>query len=839
MSDMMRTIPFPRLIDQLVEEKRSSAKIFGLDPDRAYRAGGAAMLTPLGSTIGSATGPAAGPHTQLAQNILSAYLAGGRFMELKTVQIMDGEEIRKAIAKPCINAADEGYNVEWSTELTVEEAQEEYIKAWFLCHLAMKELELSKERDFAFNMSVGYTLEGIKSPKIDRFIEGLKNASSVKVFEECRETLRSRLDLFQNFTEEDLDAIPSEICTSLALSTMHGCPKEEIESIVSYLMTEKGLDVFLKCNPTLLGYVEARRLVDALGFTYLSFDSSHFDADLKFEEAVPMLEKLLALGKEHGRVFGVKLTNTFPVEIRQGELPGEEMYSSGRALLPLSIHVAEKLSDVFENRLPLAYSGGADALNIKDFVEAGIQPVTVCTTLLKPGGYQRLTQIADAAKFAMKREYTGPDKQKIRELADRIMNEARNQKDFREDIVLRKTETPLGSYDCFKAPCKNGGCPIHQNIPAYLELASEGRWLEAMDIIAHDNAMPAMLGEICYHPCTSRCTRVDYDQALDIRGMKHRVVEEAMEEYIDTLTKPEPIGVKVLVLGAGVQGLSLAYFLSRRGIDVLVAEKMDKPFGILNNIQHSKGLTDRALELDLSLAQAYGAKFQYNVTDADEKRLAEGVDFIISTTGRKEGFDQALLTVKNRQTRLEAVYAMAEAKKLALGLIAQVNAGKPLPEFRLPMDAAAIYEKRGVLIMPLAGKDEGSRCLRCNDICEVCVEVCPNRANVAIEVDSLHDLHQILHLDYSCNECGNCATFCPHAGQPYLDKVTLFGTAEDFHDSQNVGFYLTGDDFLVRYRDKSEEKTTLPEIKDDKLKAMVTAVLQNYSYLLPERSIQS
>ena len=56
-------------------------------------------------------GPAAGPHTQLAQNIIAAYLTGSRF-EVKTVQILDGEDL--PVSKPCI-AADECYNVEWST----------------------------------------------------------------------------------------------------------------------------------------------------------------------------------------------------------------------------------------------------------------------------------------------------------------------------------------------------------------------------------------------------------------------------------------------------------------------------------------------------------------------------------------------------------------------------------------------------------------------------------------------------------------------------------------------------------------------------------------------------
>ena len=831
MSDIMRPIPFADLINWMVKEKAISGRMFGVDLEKAYHSGGHQMMSPLGTLLGSATGPAAGPQTQLAQNILAAYVAGGRFMELKTVQTMDGEAMRQAIAKPCINAADEGYNVEWSTELTVEEALAEYIKAWFMCHVAMKELNLGTETDFAFNMSVGYTLEGIQSKKIDDFIEGLKNASQVKVYEDCKKTLQQSLPMFEHFNQADLDAISPNICNSLTLSTMHGCPKEEIENIVTYLITEKQLDVILKCNPTLLGYSEARRLVDEMGFNYLSFDTIHFDQDLQFEQAVPMLEKLLALAHANGRKFGAKLTNTFPVDIKQAELPGEEMYSSGRVLLPLTIHVAKKLSAVFGNRLPLAYSGGADAYNIKDIVDTGILPVTVCTTLLKPGGYLRFEQIAEAAKPAMKPVYTGPDKDKIALLADAIMKQARNHKEYREDIVSRKTNSTLGLYDCYKAPCKDGGCPINQNIPAYLKLVAMGRNLEAMTVIAQDNAMPAMLGEICYHPCTKRCTRLDYDQSLDIRGMKHVAVEAAMDEYVSTLTKPEPKGKKVLVIGAGVQGLSLAYYLSRGGFEVLVAEKKDKPFGILNNIKADKGLTDRALELDLKLVTAYGAEIRCNVTAEDLLPLTEGMDYVISTTGRNEGIESALLTVKTKETRLEAVYAMAESKKLALELLAKADV-PALVEFKLPLKPEKIYEKRGLLVMPLEGQAEGNRCLRCNDICEMCTEVCPNRANVAISVPGFENIHQILHLDYSCNECGNCTTFCPHAGRPYTDKVTLFGTAEDFEDSNNVGFFITQDSVLVRYVDRTKEITTLDAIREEGLKLMAKTVVEQYPHLL-------
>ena len=84
-----------------------------------------------GRYLATPVGPSAGPHTQLSQNIVSAFLCGGRFIELKTVQVKDD----LVIPRPCIDMTDEGYNVEWSQELTLEESAHEYVVAWALLHL--------------------------------------------------------------------------------------------------------------------------------------------------------------------------------------------------------------------------------------------------------------------------------------------------------------------------------------------------------------------------------------------------------------------------------------------------------------------------------------------------------------------------------------------------------------------------------------------------------------------------------------------------------------------------------------------------------------------------------
>ena len=152
---------------------------------------------------------------------------------------MDGEEIRHAVAKPCINAEDECYNCEWSTELTVQEAFDEYVKAWIALKVLAVEFGISDGNDFAFNMSVGYDLEGIKLPKIDNFIEGLKDASETPIFKECMDFLRGHMDLFERVDKGVVDAISPHISNQITLSTLHGCPPAEIERIAHYLLTEK------------------------------------------------------------------------------------------------------------------------------------------------------------------------------------------------------------------------------------------------------------------------------------------------------------------------------------------------------------------------------------------------------------------------------------------------------------------------------------------------------------------------------------------------------------------------------------------------------------------------
>ena len=152
------------------------------------------------------------------------------------------------------------------------------------------------------------------------------------------------MDLFSNFSKEDLDKISSVVCPSITLSTLHGCPPEEIEKIAKYLLEEKNLHTFIKMNPTLLGEKFVRDTFDQMGYDYVVLNPKHFVNDLQYEDGVAMLKRLKVIAKELKLEIGVKLTNTLPVKIENGELPGEEMYMSGRSLFPTNYIFSKQIS---------------------------------------------------------------------------------------------------------------------------------------------------------------------------------------------------------------------------------------------------------------------------------------------------------------------------------------------------------------------------------------------------------------------------------------------------------------------------------------------------------------
>ena len=628
MGDRMTPIPFPQLVSWILEEESTKGTVFGIH--KSYKSVSDHGRTIFGRSLETIVGPAAGPHTQLAQNIAAAYYTGSRFFELKTVQILDGEEL--PVSKPCIKAEDECYNVEWSTELYVPQAMEEYIKAWFLLAVMAKEFHLGTINGFQFNMSVGYDLEGIKSPKIDSFIETMKDASHSEIFQSCKDYLLLHIGRFHNLTAEDIHQISSNICNSVTLSTLHGCPPQEIERIAVYLMEEKGLNTFVKCNPTLLGYEYAREIMDKMGYDYVAFGDFHFLDDLQYADAVPMLTRLMNFASDRKLLFGVKITNTFPVDIKQNELPGDEMYMSGKSLYPLSMSVAAKLAKDFNGKLRISYSGGADFYNIQGIVKAGIWPVTIATTLLKPGGYQRLVQIAEILEEEGL-SFERVDEKAVQALVDAAVSDKYHVKAVKP-IPSRKIKKQVSLVDCFLAPCKEG-CPIRQDITAYMELVGEGKYFDALKVIVEKNPLPFITGTICAHNCMNKCTRNFYEKPVQIRDMKLLAAEGGFQELMKTLKPARRItDKKAAVVGGGPSGLAAAYFLARAGMDVTIFEQKDSLGGVIRHIIPEFRISEEAIEKDITLIKAMGVEIRCNTKVNNAKDLKEqGYTYVILAVG--------------------------------------------------------------------------------------------------------------------------------------------------------------------------------------------------------------
>ena len=642
MSEKMYPLSIAELLGRMTNEHKSSGTLFGVHS--AFRPEGDKFLPIFGEKLETPIGPAAGPHTQMAQNIIAAYFAGARFFELKTVQIMDGEELAACIARPCIKADDEGYNCEWSTELTVPQAYEEYVKAWCVLKVISKAYDLGDPDGFVFNMSVGYDLAGIKSDKIDSFIEGLKDASGRPIFAECKAALK---EYFPDCAA-DIDAISPRVCRSVTLSTLHGCPPDEIERIATYLLTEKHLNTFVKCNPTILGYEDARAILDKAGFDYVAFDDHHFREDLQYADAVAMFRRLQALAAENGLEFGVKLSNTFPAQVKQNELPAEEMYMSGRALLHLTIEMARRFSAEFDGKLRISYSGGADQSNVPYLYDAHIWPITMATTLLKPGGYARFVEMAKLLRFMPFTDFTATNTATIEQWISGVDSRGEYRKPIKP-IPSRKSDDTVPLFDCYSAPCQ-GGCPIHQDIPEYIRLTGKGMFKEALSVITQKNPLPFITGTICSHRCMTKCTRNFYADPVAIRAYKLRAAEDGYDELMAgpsasfsgaslrkvRLGSPE----KVAIIGGGAAGLSAAYFLARAGIQADVFEKEERAGGIVRNVIPSFRISDEAIDKDIALIEKMGATIHTSTPAPSLSELkAWGYDTVIFAVGAYKAQD--------------------------------------------------------------------------------------------------------------------------------------------------------------------------------------------------------
>lgn len=381
--------PLSHLLKRAYYEPQRQQSIFDLPLKEMYRGSPNADFTAHfhGLPAGTPLGPAAGPQDQLAQNIVLAWLGGSRIIEMKTVQILD----ELVINRPCIDATNIGFNIEWSQELKLHESLLEYVKAAMMLDILREENALgvadpaALPPDFyatVFDLSVGYDLKGIQSEAVTGFIQQSKHAE--RLVDSLRSQIPDEYARYRNYP------FRTDLVKTATLSTFHGCPKDEIERICRYLLGEMGLHTIIKLNPVQLGKEKLEHILhDRLGYRHLSVNQKAYDTGLSLQEALEIIERLEPVAKEHGRNIGVKFSNTLEVYNNVGRLPDQVMYLSGTPLHVIAVALLAEWCAVAGTRYPISFAAGIERRNFANAVAMGLTPITVCTDLLKPKGYGR------------------------------------------------------------------------------------------------------------------------------------------------------------------------------------------------------------------------------------------------------------------------------------------------------------------------------------------------------------------------------------------------------------------------------------------------------------------
>jgi NADH-quinone oxidoreductase subunit F len=198
--------------------------------------------------------------------------------------------------------------------------------------------------------------------------------------------------------------------------------------------------------------------------------------------------------------------------------------------------------------------------------------------------------------------------------------------EFEDHIVAKRCRAGV-CEDLALSPCENS-CPLHMNIPRFLQLYKEGKLEDAFLSVILDNPLPASTGRVCQHPCDDRCRRAAQDEAVNMRDV-HRLIADSVfltdrfEPMVERVIglKKEPTGREVAVVGAGPTGLTCAYYLALLGHAVTVYDSRPEAGGMLRYALPEYRLPKKVLGKELELIERLGVRFQLNTPVGENPSL--------------------------------------------------------------------------------------------------------------------------------------------------------------------------------------------------------------------------
>jgi NADH-quinone oxidoreductase subunit F len=300
-----------------------------------------------------------------------------------------------------------------------------------------------------------------------------------------------------------------------------------------------------------------------------------------------------------------------------------------------------------------------------------------------------------------------------------------------EDHILARRCTAGVCEELALSPCENS-CPLHMNIPRFLQLYKENRLEDAFLSVILDNPLPSSTGRVCQHPCDSRCRRQTVDQAVNMREV-HRFIADSIfesdkyEPMVQSIAsrKFEATGRKIAIVGAGPAGLTAAFYLAMLGHDVTVYDSKSEAGGMLRFALPEYRLPKGILRREIELIERLGVKFSFNTrvgVDLALNDLDDRFDMIFLSIGtwKESWVYQSGTELKGVYPALNFLEAVAAGQELNLGRrVAIIGGGNAAIDsartsLRKGCDVTVFY-RRERKDMPAideetrAAKDEGAK----------------------------------------------------------------------------------------------------------------------------------
>ncbi len=184
------------------------------------------------------------------------------------------------------------------------------------------------------------------------------------------------------------------------------------------------------------------------------------------------------------------------------------------------------------------------------------------------------------------------------------------------------------------APCRTS-CPAGTNVQGYVQMVKMGNYQQALNIIMERLPLPGVLGRVCPHPCESDCRRALKDSAVSIRDLKRFAADHGRLADVP-LPQVDEIDKKIAVIGSGPAGLTVAYYLRRKGFQVSIFESMEKPGGMLRTGIPDYRLPPAILDQEIDHILSTGIELKTGMT--------LGTDFTLESL-KEQGFEALFLGI--------------------------------------------------------------------------------------------------------------------------------------------------------------------------------------------------